>query len=71
MRFAGFCGAVDSKVWEMVVVAVVSDPLRPVRRVCSNIGCGLRLPDDRERSEFGDARGGLDSVLSTNDSAAS
>lgn len=35
----------------MVVVAVVSDPLRPVRRVCSKIGWGLRLPDERERSD--------------------
>lgn len=55
----------------MVVVAVVSDPSRPVRRLCSNIGCGLRLPDDKDRSELGDARGGLVSVVSADGSAAS
>ncbi len=31
---------------------MVSDPLRPVRRMCSNMGCAIRLPDEEERSEF-------------------
>lgn len=51
---------------------MVSEPLRPVRRVCSNMGCGLRLPDERERSEGGAGSDvDVDSVTLTDDSAGS
>ncbi len=40
MRLAGWGGEVGSKVWEMVVVAVVRLPARPVRRVCEKRVCG-------------------------------
>ncbi len=56
----------------MVVVAVVSDPLRPVRRVCSNMGGVTELPDDGERSELvAGSLGDVDSMVLIDDSVGS
>lgn len=55
-----------------MVVAVVSEPLRPVRRMCSNMGCSFRLPDDGERSEFvAGSMVDVDSTVLTDDSIES
>ena len=40
IRLAGSRGEVGSKVWDIVVVAVVRLPALPFRRVCENSVCG-------------------------------